>query len=141
MAACGTNDLGWARGMTTTFLAIVVAGRSFVSLPLLTVFLKYLGLSAMEAGLVASAQATVEMLAAPVWLWAVRRVTLRRRALVVLTLILAAALHVCLVFVPPIDPQVFFFGIKQQEIWYATRAASVTNRLHTCIPEWPNRRR
>ncbi|CAB3366468.1 Hypothetical predicted protein [Cloeon dipterum] len=95
------HEFECARLMTNAFLSVVLVGKSFLSLPLLPVFLRYLGLTALEAGLVIAAQALVEMLLTPVWMLAVRRSGLRRRALIVLGLVLAAALHVCLVFVPP----------------------------------------
>ncbi|XP_059478535.1 uncharacterized protein LOC132198471 [Neocloeon triangulifer] len=101
MIGTSLHEFECARLMTNAFLAVVLVGRSFLALPLLPVFLRYLGLTALEAGLVCAAQALVEMLLTPVWLLAVRRSGLRRRALIVLGLVLAAALHVCLVFVPP----------------------------------------
>jgi MFS_1 like family len=110
MVASALHEFSCARAVTNSFLAVVLVGRAFLALPLLPVFLKYLGLSALEAGLVCAAQIIVEMLLTPVWLLAVRRSGLRRRALVVLGLVLAAALHVCLVFVPPLgQPQVKIF--------------------------------
>ncbi|KAF4521190.1 hypothetical protein B566_EDAN010652 [Ephemera danica] len=96
------HEFTYSRVITNVFLVFVLVGQSFLT-PFFPLYLKYLRLSALEAGIICCAQAASEMLLAPVWVFAVRRSrdSHKKRALVVLSLLLTAAIYVCFVFVPP----------------------------------------
>jgi hypothetical protein len=96
------HEFAYSRVITNIFLVFVLVGKNFLT-PFFPLYLKYLRLSALEAGIICCAQFTSEMLLGPVWIFAVRRSrdSHKKRALVVISLLLTAAIYVCFVFVPP----------------------------------------